>query len=157
MDPQEVGRRTFNIFTILICLPNTIVGIYNLKQGLHVAGGAAAYTQTEYQGEGVRFVPTYSLLWTSLFLILSFFAYAFIPLFIKNTQTSQNHQPTTQRTNSLQRYLVGSFWLLIILVISVVFSEQKVPSPRPLTIQYLVTCSCFHLIYFWPTFYQQQM
>jgi hypothetical protein len=147
LDPQEVGRRTFTVLTVLICLPNITVGTYNLVQGLHSVGGAAILTQTEYRDQGVRFIPTYSLLWTSTFLILSFFAYAFIPIFVKKTvQINLNNQPSTQRTNSLQRYLVGSLGLLICLVMSVVFGEQKIPNYRPILINGYIFLFSFDII-----------
>jgi hypothetical protein len=134
MDPQEVGWRTFIALAIFICLPNTIVGLYNWALGLHVAPGSATFTQTAYIGAGVRFIPTYTLSWTALFLILSVLAYACIPVFIKTTPTSQNHRPAAQKVNSLQKYLMGSLGLLIFGAIYFVLSVQSVPDNKPLVI-----------------------
>ena len=92
LDPATVSRKTFLLLAGLVVFPMTIVGIYMTLNGIHVDKSVTSLTQTQYNGEGVQFLAIYSVCWTVLFLILSFMAFVFIPLFFKKKQNQHNGQ-----------------------------------------------------------------
>ena len=72
LDPQEVGRRSFVLLALVICLPNALVGIYTTFKGLHVAKDVVMLTQSESVGTGLPFLPIYTGCWALLFFFYLF-------------------------------------------------------------------------------------
>jgi uncharacterized protein YacL len=126
LDPEEVGKRTFFILAIVICLPNAIVGIYSTFKGIHVAKDVTILTQTDYNGPDIQFIPIHTACWTFVFFISSFVAFIFTPIFFYYVQTSTRQLIQPQRSSiSLKRYLIGSFGLFCIIVIFLIVTEQS--------------------------------
>jgi len=131
MDPHEVCRKTVIVLALLQLVPNAAVGIYNTFQGIHSVEGVAVLTKSEYNGNGVRFLTTYSVCCSLLFLILSSVAYVFIPIVLRSRQIVNIEQHTPQRTSSLQRYILGALGLFIVLIVSVALNSQSGRTTRP--------------------------
>jgi len=125
LDPYEMGRKILFALTLLILLPNAIVAIYNTYHGFHVARGVALLTQSDYVGTGIRFLPTFTLCWTILFMVSSAIAFILIPIIFKQKQQNQTDQLPQEKIKSLQRRLLGSLSLLIILISAVILSEKN--------------------------------
>jgi hypothetical protein len=135
MDPQEVGKRTLSILAIIIIVPISIVAIYNTVNGVHVAGDIALLIQSEYNGQGVPFIPMYSICWTLLLLTASFIAYVFIPTFFTTRQPPPPHhqQLPQQRSKFLRRGLLISVGLFVSFLTFVIISEKNDSLERSIT------------------------
>jgi heme/copper-type cytochrome/quinol oxidase subunit 2 len=146
MDPQEVSKRTFNILAIIIIVPNSIVAIYNTVNGVHVAGTVALQTQSEYNGQGVPFIPAYSISWTLLMVTASFIAYIFIPTFFTTRQPTPHQQQPQQRSKFLRRGLLISLVFFISSLILVIISEKNDNLERPVTSKHYFFVFSFDLL-----------
>jgi hypothetical protein len=119
LDPQLMGWRIFILLTSFIAVPNCIFGIFKTMQGVHVDKGVTLFTQDKYNGDGIQFLAIYSVFWTMSYLVLSFFAFVFLPVFYKNRPTFNNHL-APQRTISLQRYLLGASGIFFMLAVTII-------------------------------------
>jgi hypothetical protein len=146
MDPQEVSKRTFSILAIIIIVPNSIAAIYNTVNGVHAAATVALQTQSEYNGQGVPFIPVYSIFWTLLMLTASFIAYIFIPTFFTTRQPTHQQQPPHQRSKFLRRGLLISIVLFISSLTLVILSEQNDILQRPVTSKHYFFVFSFDLL-----------
>jgi len=149
MDPHDVCRKTVIVLALLQLVPNAAVGIYNTFQGIHSVEGVAVLTKSEYNGNGVRFLTTYSVCCSLLFLILSSVAYVFIPIVLRSRQIVNIEQHTPQRTSSLQRYIVGALGLFIILIVSVALNSQGGRKTRPTSTTDYMSLFAFDLFLFY--------
>jgi hypothetical protein len=105
---------------------------------VYVAKDVIMLTQDESYGTGAfSFLPTYTACWASLFFILSFIAFIFLPICYRSINRRQSNsvmiQP--QRTISLQRYLVGSLGFFGMLITSIIITEQSDNRTLPTTIR----------------------
>ena len=107
-DPEKVGRKTFFILAAIISLPHAIAGIYSIFNYQYVDKRAALLTKSDDQHEVTGFHNYYSMFWFLLFIIISFFAFVFIPLFYKNSQSNHINQLPLQSKMSIRRYLLLS-------------------------------------------------
>jgi|LakMenEpi03Aug12_release.lakeMendotaPanAssembly.Ray.scaffolds.fasta_scaffold133073_1 hypothetical protein len=118
LDPYKIGWWTFCILSSIIFLPGIAVGVYCSYHGRYVDGTVSFLTGEERTTEGLSFLSLYTICWTVLFLSLSSAAFVFVPLIFKNRQLPSQAGNAPQRAISLQRYLLGSFGFLLILIIS---------------------------------------
>jgi hypothetical protein len=132
MDPEKLGRRTFHFLSVVIIVPDAVVGIYNTFHGIHGADIVALLTQTKYNGEGKTLLIVFSSIWILLAISLSLTAYVIIPLFLKYSQPNYQSDQLLQRTKSLKTYLLWSMVMLTLLIGTVVTRIQKTNRYRPI-------------------------
>jgi hypothetical protein len=122
LDPQIMGRRIFLALLITVVVPYALFGIWKTLKGSHVDKGVTLYTLDEYNGEEIEFLAIYSICWALLYFIFSFIAFVFLPIVLKKRQ-SHNERLPPQRTISLQRYLLASLGLFVMLISSVIMNK----------------------------------
>ena len=125
LDPQELGKRTFYILSTLLFVPNFTGGVYYTWNDITLDRRVTLCTQREFKVYGVQFYNTISICLALMYFVLSFLSYLFIPMIFKQIHAVSYNQPPPQRTISLQRYLIGSFVVLIILVTSAAISNHE--------------------------------
>jgi len=145
LDPHTVGKKTFIFLISLIFIPNTIYAIIKTVDGSHVDKDVTLFTQGEYVGKGFQFPVIYALFWTGLFFVLSSIAFVFIPLLFKKIY--QNPLLMPHRTKWLKRYMFGSLGMLLILIISVIMTNQNESRRLPINGLFTILALLLLLVY----------
>jgi hypothetical protein len=107
MDPQEAGKNLFVVLTIVISVPNLVVGIYDTANNFHVGEFIVLFADTEFNGKRFQFFTIHAVFWTFMFFILNSIAFIFIPLCFKKRLANIGSLIPMQTTKYIIRYLVG--------------------------------------------------
>ena len=124
-DPEKVGQRTVFILAVIISLPHAVAGTFSIFNCQYVDKRVELLTKSDDQHEVTGFHNYYSMFWFLLFIIISFFAFVFIPLFYKNNLSNQINQLPVQSKMSIKRYLLLSLGFLIFLAPAVYFNKPN--------------------------------
>jgi hypothetical protein len=148
LDPQLVGWRIFIFLTFLIFVPNFTFGVYRTIQGRYVDKAVTLFNDDKQYVEGLQFPEIYSYCWIMFYLVISFIAFVFLPIFYKNRSNYNDNLPP-QRTISLQRYLLGASGIFTVVALTSIMvrlnNSGRVSIDNLITFFALVLLLAYHL------------